>query len=127
METRLRMLLVLAGLPEPQVNVILRDLGGEWDRRFDLCYLALKLIIEYDGEQHADLDHRDSDIHRREELERLGYTLVQVTSRGIYVDPARTLGGWLTPSEQLADMRPARWRPEWKQHFPGRPWERTVV
>ena len=76
MESRLRMLLVLAGFPEPQVNVILRDLSGDWSRRFDLCYLALKLIIEYDGEQHGELGQRDSDIHRREELERLGYTLV---------------------------------------------------
>ena len=82
MESRLRMLLVLAGFPEPEVNVILRNLSGDWSRRFDMCYLALKLIIEYDGEQHGDLDHRDSDIHRREELERLGYTLVQVTSLG---------------------------------------------
>ena len=92
MESRLRMLLVLAGFPEPEVNVILRDLRGDWSRRFDLCYLALRLIIEYDGEQHGDLDHhRDSDIHRREELERLGYPPVQVTSRGLYGDPARTL------------------------------------
>lgn len=63
MESRLRMLLVLAGFAEPQVNFILRDLAGDWSRRFDLCYRALKLIIEYDGEQHGDLDHRDSDIH----------------------------------------------------------------
>jgi hypothetical protein len=127
MESRLRMLLVLAGLPEPQVNVILRDLGGEWDRRFDLCYLALKLIIEYDGEQHADLDHRDADIHRREELERLGYTLVQVTSRGIYGDPARTLRRVADALRATGGHAPARWRPEWKQHFPGRPWDRTMV
>ena len=52
METRLRMLIVLAGLPEPEVNVVVRKDGGEWSRRFDLCYPQLKLIIEYDGLQH---------------------------------------------------------------------------
>ena len=51
----------------------------------------MKLIIEYDGEQHGDLDHRESDIHRREQLEKLGYTIVPVTSLGIYRNPATTL------------------------------------
>ena len=119
MESRLRMLLVLAGFPEPEVNVILRDLSGDWSRRFDLCYLALRLIIEYDGEQHGDLDHRDSDIHRREELERLGYTLVQVTSRGIYGDPARTLRRVADALRQAGGHAPGRWRPEWRHTFPG--------
>ena len=38
METRLRMLLVLAGLPEPRVNYLLRDEHGIVVRRFDLYY-----------------------------------------------------------------------------------------
>lgn len=121
METRLRMLLVLAGLPEPTVNVILRDVAGEWDRRLDLCFVALKLIIEYDGDQHGELDQRDSDIHRREELKRLGYTLVQVTSRGIYREPARTLRRVADALRDSGGRVPGRWRPEWKQHFPGDP------
>jgi hypothetical protein len=49
METRIRLLIVLAGLPEPQVNFILRIAGGKWRWRFDLCYPEFKLIIEYDG------------------------------------------------------------------------------
>ncbi|HKX15971.1 MAG TPA: hypothetical protein VJN19_12305 [Propionibacteriaceae bacterium] len=49
METRIRLLIVLAGLPEPQVNFILRVAGGKWRWRFDLCYPEYKLIIEYDG------------------------------------------------------------------------------
>lgn len=52
METRLRMLIVLAGFPEPVVNVIIRHDDGEWKIRLDLCYPHLKLIIEYDGWQH---------------------------------------------------------------------------
>ena len=54
METRLRMLLVLAGLPAPEVNFILHHPDGSWWMRFDMCYPALKLIIEYDGRQHAE-------------------------------------------------------------------------
>jgi hypothetical protein len=126
MESRLRMLLVLAGFPEPEVNVILRELSGDWSRRFDMCYRALKLIIEYDGEQHGDLDQRDSDIHRREELERLGYTLVAVTSRGIYRDPGRTLRRVADALREAGGHAPGRWRPEWRQHFPGQPWAKAA-
>jgi hypothetical protein len=49
------MLIVLGGLPEPQVNYILRELNGDWSQRLDLCYSELKLIIEYDGRHHSDV------------------------------------------------------------------------
>jgi hypothetical protein len=48
-ETRLRLLLVLAGLPEPRVNLIIRGRDGSWRRRYDLAYEHLRLIIEYDA------------------------------------------------------------------------------
>ena len=54
METRLRLLIVLAGLPEPVVNYRIWNEDGTWRRRFDLCYPGIKLVIEYDGRQHAD-------------------------------------------------------------------------
>jgi hypothetical protein len=38
METRLRMLIVLAGLPEPLVDVRDPNDDGTWRRRYDLCY-----------------------------------------------------------------------------------------
>jgi hypothetical protein len=120
MESRLRMLLLLAGFPEPQVNVILRSVDGVWSRRFDLCYLALKLVIEYDGEQHGELEHRDSDNDRREELERLGYKIVAVTSLGIYRDPAKTLRRVADALLEVGGHPPARWLPEWRAHFPGK-------
>lgn len=120
MESRLRMLLVLAGFPEPEVRVILREFDGEWGRRFDLCYQALKLIIEYDGEQHGELEHRDADQDRREELERQGYRIVTVTSLGIYRDPAKTLRRVADAIRMTGGKPPTRWNPEWRQHFPGR-------
>ena len=43
METRLRMLMVLAGLPEPVVNHIQFDAMGGWAKRFDLSYPDLLL------------------------------------------------------------------------------------
>jgi hypothetical protein len=69
MERRIRLLIVFAGLPEPQVNFILRIADGEWGWRFDLCYPEYKLIIEYDGRQHAfDSGEWIHDLKRREWL-----------------------------------------------------------
>ena len=49
-ESRLRMLVVLAGLPEPAVNHVVRDPDtGEWLRRFELAYRDLRIAIEYEG------------------------------------------------------------------------------
>ena len=50
----MRLLIVLAGLPEPTVNVIVRAEDGSWRMRFDLCYVEQRLIVEYDGRRHAD-------------------------------------------------------------------------
>jgi hypothetical protein len=52
-ESRLRMLILLAGLPEPSVPYIIRDQDtGEWLRRFELAYEELRIAIEYEGRQH---------------------------------------------------------------------------
>jgi very-short-patch-repair endonuclease len=52
MESRLRMLLVLNGLPRPQVQVTVRDETGSFVGRPDLYYPEHGLGIEYDGETH---------------------------------------------------------------------------
>lgn len=92
METRLRLLIVLSGLPEPEVNFKLCGPNGRVRRRFDLYYAGVRLIIEYDGRQHAeDTDQWTSDLARREELDDAGYRLIVVTARDIYGEPLRTL------------------------------------
>lgn len=121
-ETRLRLLMVLAGLPEPVVSHIEHDAKGGWAKRFDLSYPDLMLIIEYDGRQHAEDDRQwGCDISRREELDSEGWRLIVVRSSGIYVEPGRTL-------ERIVDaMRscgarglPRTLHGEWGRHFPGR-------
>lgn len=42
METRLRMLLVVAGIPEPEINLTIRDVDGEPIRRYDLSWPAAR-------------------------------------------------------------------------------------
>jgi len=92
METRLRMLIVLAGLPEPEVNVKLYDRQGRVRRRLDLSYPAIRLIVEYDGRQHAeDIEQWNSDLERREEFDDGHWRILVVTAKGIYREPERTL------------------------------------
>ncbi len=122
METRLRMLIVLAGLPEPVVNHIEYDAKGRWAKRFDLSYPSLKLIIEYDGRQHAADDRQwGRDIDRREELDADGWRLIVVRANGIYGEPGRTL-------ERIVDALrscgarglPRKLARDWERYFAGR-------
>lgn len=122
METRLRLLIVLAGLPEPQVNFLLRDDLGDPVRRFDLCYPELKLIVEYDGRQHAESTAQyDWDIERREDLDKDGWRLLVVTAKGIYRQPERTLRRVRDAlAERGARDLPRRLDDGWRKHFPAR-------
>jgi hypothetical protein len=52
MESRLRMLLVLAGLPRPVAQMSLHDAKGHFLGRPDLYYPDHRLGIEYDGATH---------------------------------------------------------------------------
>ena len=118
METRLRLLIVLAGLPEPQVNVIVRIAGDKWRWRFDLCYPEYKLIIEYDGRQHAyDAEQWSNDLERREWLDQEGWRILIVISDGIYGDPLRTLHRVRTALEERGARLPKAVKQEWTRHF----------
>lgn len=122
METRLRLLLVLAGLPEPVVNHKIRDEEGRVRRRLDLSYPELRLIVEYDGRHHVEVvEQWDADLDRREELDADGWRTIVVTAKGIYTEPARTLERVLRAlqSQGCRDL-PVRLGDEWRAHFPGR-------
>jgi very-short-patch-repair endonuclease len=118
MESRLRMLLVLAGLPEPKIDVRVYDDSGVLRRRYDLCYPEFRLIVEYDGRQHAeDIAQWESDLQRREELDDEEYRILVVTARGVFVEPERTI-------ERVRRQLIARGFPgklpvdeQWREHF----------
>ncbi len=55
-ETRLRLLMVDDGLPEPLTDVPIHDSAGARIAWVDLYYPGLRLVVEYDGEQHRTND-----------------------------------------------------------------------
>jgi very-short-patch-repair endonuclease len=85
METRLRLLLVFAGLPRPRVQV---SLGNEvtFLGRADLYYEGPRLIIEYDGGTHR--HSLASDDRRQNRLVDAGYRLLRFTAADILESPA---------------------------------------
>jgi very-short-patch-repair endonuclease len=104
------------------VNLIIRGRDGSWHRRYDLAYEHLRLIIEYDGRQHAE-DSRQwlTDIFRREELDQLRWRLVIVTSEGVYQEPLRTLQRVRDALLECGGIGIRRtFKPEWRLHFPAR-------
>ncbi len=122
METRLRLLLVLAGFPEPTVDHTIRDEYGVPLRRFDLCWPEVRVIVEYDGRQHAsDARQYATDLTRREELDDHGWRIVVVTAEGIYARPEETVARVrkVLLARGMRDV-PAHPDPRWRRHFPGR-------
>jgi very-short-patch-repair endonuclease len=119
METRLRMLIVLAGLPEPQVNFKIYYPDGRVRYRLDLSYPALKLAIEYDGRQHAD-DPRQwqGDTERDAWFDRAHWLKIRVLSPGIYRDPEQTLLHVRAAIKQRGGRVPRRMRDDWRPFFP---------
>ncbi len=120
MESRLRMLIVLAGLPEPQVNFKIRDVNGRVLRRLDLSYPHVRLIVEYDGRHHIErIVQWDADLDRREEFDRDLWRIVVVTSDGLYKDPARTIRRVRSALRERG-VHVRRTSDAWRAHFPVR-------
>lgn len=121
METRLRLLIVLAGLPEPEVNLLV---GDEVERRkYDLSYRRSKTILEYDGRQHVErIEQWEADLERREGIDDDQWRILVFVAKDIYKSPGRTLErihrALLLRGEPGV---PAALSDAWRAHFPGWP------
>jgi very-short-patch-repair endonuclease len=81
METRLRWLLLQAGLPRPQVQAPISEARA----RADLYYPDFRLIIEFDGGNHRDRLVEDN--RRQNLLTSAGYAVLRFTASDIYNRP----------------------------------------
>ncbi len=77
METRLRLLLVLNGLPRPETQAELRTPAGRFVARVDLFYPEPGLALEYDGENHR--DRMVDDNRRQNGIQELGVKVLRYT------------------------------------------------
>lgn len=86
-ETKLRLVLQRAGLPEPELNLSIRTAAGEFVARIDIAYPAWRVAVEYDGRGHADNTEqfaRDAD--RWDDIRDQGWYLVRILSHHLEGD-----------------------------------------
>jgi hypothetical protein len=79
-ETRTRLLLIEAGFPRPETQIVVCNTFGEFIGRVDLGYRKWKVAVEYDGPQHwaTSADHA-RDIERIADLEAQGWIVIRLT------------------------------------------------
>jgi len=79
-ETRARLAIVRAGLPEPDLQVDVLDEDGRFVGRVDLAYAEQRIVIEYEGDHHrTDAEQWGRDLRRYREMERVGWAVVRWT------------------------------------------------
>ncbi|EWT00224.1 hypothetical protein N865_16595 [Intrasporangium oryzae NRRL B-24470] len=90
MESRARLVVVGAGLPEPELNATIHDALGEWVATGDLVWRKQRVVGEYQGEQaHHGPRARRVDSDRRAVLEEeLGWTVVEIFKDDVF-NPGR--------------------------------------
>jgi very-short-patch-repair endonuclease len=84
METRLRLVLVLRGLPRPEVQWVVQDERRRRAVWLDLAYPEHKIGIEFEGEEHVKPERVLRDISRGTDLLDDGWRLYRFTKREVY-------------------------------------------
>ncbi len=81
-ETRLRLILVRAGLPQLTANPTIVTSGG-FTYRGDLVFMAEKVIVEYQGDYHRTPEQFAADMTRASRLEADGWRVILVGARDL--------------------------------------------
>jgi hypothetical protein len=80
-ESRVRLLLIGAGLPPPETQIEFSDELGIARIRVDMGWRNWRVAVEYDGVQHwSDRHQRSWDIDRIAMLEAMGWAIVRVSA-----------------------------------------------
>jgi len=98
METRLRLELIKAHLPAPEAQVDLHDRTGKFLARADLYYRDVRLVVEFDGQNHK--ERLVPDLRRQNALVNAGYLVLRFTAgdlrtRGTIALQVRQTRAWL--------------------------------
>ncbi|WP_185972500.1 DUF559 domain-containing protein [Georgenia yuyongxinii] len=80
-ESRLRVILVRAGLPRPVTQLRIYNAAGEFVARVDLAWPELKVAVEYDGAHHDGPEQIARDRARINALRAAGWTVLVIDRR----------------------------------------------
>ena len=105
-ETRTRLLLIRARLPQPTTQIEVFDRFGYFVARLDMGWDDWKVGVEFDGAQHwTDPQQRARDIDRLAELESLGWRIVRVSGYMLRYHPQTFV------NRTFDALQAAGWRP----------------
>lgn len=79
-ETKMRLALVRAGLPEPALNFVVQDATGQHVSWPDLAFPEYKVAVEYDGAHHRSPRQKETDDGRDHQMVQLGWRQVRISS-----------------------------------------------
>ncbi len=79
-ESRLRVVLVMSGLPQPSINHVLVDSETGKHVRPDFMFREFKVILEYQGDYHRTAAQWRKDMTRRTRLEAQGWYVMEVNA-----------------------------------------------
>ena len=104
-ESRLRLKIVDAGLPEPAVTQPVFDEHGRYVSTPDLQYKEYKIAMEYEGDHHrSDPVQWGKDIERDDRLRALGWIVLKFSD-------VQMKGGWANAERKVRDALVSRgWR-----------------
>ncbi|WP_324277511.1 DUF559 domain-containing protein [Blastococcus brunescens] len=93
-ESELRYWLLASDLPDPQLQIPIRDRRGREVAHADLGYEQWKVALEYEGRQHAEHEQFDRDIDRYSLMSADGWLTLRFANRhlgraGVVVDRTR--------------------------------------
>lgn len=88
-ETRVRLLLVRAGISEPELNKKVFDAAGRYLGKPDLLWRASRIGLEYEGASHADEKQMRIDIERRERFHDAGWDIIRASADDLRGDARR--------------------------------------
>jgi Protein of unknown function (DUF559) len=103
METRMRLVIVRGGLPEPLIGHTVTWPDGGFIGTPDLAYVAERVAIEYEGAHHRnDPLVFAADIERREQMQEAGWYVIRVISDHVFAQPGELVA---RVSRVLAERR----------------------
>ena len=110
--------MVLAGLPEPRVNIPILDAEGNVRFRIDLGFEEVKLAIEYDGRWHDAEEQREHDVWRRTvPSTEEEWTFVVVRAHELYEQPEQLIQRLVSEFQERGIPVPAVLCDDWRRHF----------
>jgi hypothetical protein len=88
METRARLVMHRAGLPEPVLNQDIYDDNGDWLGCPDFAWPERKVLVEYDGDHHrTDRVQWQRDVARRRLMQEAGWRVIVITADDVLRHP----------------------------------------